>query len=150
VCCGGEWGLGSGLQTLFSYSSLLPFQELVGWCQPGGLQNVSPGNLRHITPRVGFCLCIYPARARTLKLERRFLPYYCNDSEENVSQVKAFPPLRSGWPETPIQTQRIVRRCKRRDSQLFSRLCEFWALGEAEKVNLSIGIHIPLSMCGQI
>jgi len=45
VCCSGEWGLGSGLQTgagaLLLQTLFLPFQELVGWCQPGGLQNVS-------------------------------------------------------------------------------------------------------------
>jgi hypothetical protein len=45
---------------LFSKSPLLPFGELVGWCQPGGLQDVSPGNLRHILSQIGFCLCIYP------------------------------------------------------------------------------------------
>ena len=38
---------------------LLPFQELVGRCQPGGLQNVLPGNLRHILSQIGFCLCIF-------------------------------------------------------------------------------------------
>jgi hypothetical protein len=58
----------------------------------------------------GFCLCCLSG-ARTLNLGRRLLPYHCYDSEGNVSQVKALPPLRSGWPETQIQIQRIVRRC---------------------------------------
>jgi hypothetical protein len=68
VCCGGEWVLGSGLQTCAGallIQSLLPFQELVGWCQLGGLQNVSLEYLRHITPRIGFCLCFYPVLGRS-------------------------------------------------------------------------------------
>jgi hypothetical protein len=50
---------------LFSYSTPLHFQELVGWCQLGGLQNVSLEDLRHITPRIGFCLCFYPVLGRS-------------------------------------------------------------------------------------
>ena len=68
VCCGGEWVLGSGLQTCAGallIQSLLPFQELVRWCQLGGLQNVSLEYLRHITPWIGFCLCFYPVLGRS-------------------------------------------------------------------------------------
>ena len=97
VCCGGEWVLGSGLQTCAGallVQSLLPFQELVGWCQLGGLQNVSLEYLRHITPGLdSACVSIRCSDAQP-STENSFL--LLHNSEENVSQVKALPPLRSG------------------------------------------------------
>jgi hypothetical protein len=69
LCCR---EVGSVLIIMFAR---LPFRELVGWCQPGGLRDVSSGNLHHILSQIGFYLCSLSG-ARTRGFERRFNSYH--------------------------------------------------------------------------
>jgi hypothetical protein len=115
----GSWQrLANMCRSSFSYSVQLPFT----FSRTGGLVPAwwaSECLAKELTSHhaSNSILPVGLSGAWTLELERerRFLPYRSfYDSMEDVSSVKAFPPLRSGQ---QIQYQRIVRRCKRRDSE---------------------------------
>ncbi len=73
-------------------------------------------------------LPVFLSGARTLNHERSFLPYrsrYCI-----VANCKSSPSVPAVEIQTQIQIQRIVSRCKRRDSEHLAHLRDLWARGK--------------------
>jgi hypothetical protein len=75
-------------RTSFSYTFVLPVQELVGRCHTGRLSSVSPGNFTsHHTSDYILHVCL--SGVQTLKLERRFSPQSLHNSEGKVMSKRS-------------------------------------------------------------